>query len=160
MGLTPPFSLVDANGFFAYPDGSNIQQGTNPSYAVSDFLAFYPQFASSPNQSIIQTFISMANASLQQTRWQTGWQFAMSLYVAHFCTLYLQTLTYAPTAVAVFEAGKAQGVITSESAGDVSYSSDANIASVPGWAAWNLTVYGQQLATIGKLMGKGGMFVY
>lgn len=85
----------------------------------------------------------------------------MALFVAHFCTLYLETSADPNSgAAAVFEAGRAQGVITGESVGDVSYSSDVNVGSVDGWAQWNATQYGRQLASRGKLVGMGGMHVY
>lgn len=156
------------NSFWNFGSGSNLRSGTNPAYAVNDFTTFYPQFGNDSNnnpivvpQSVIQAFIDMANASLQQARWHSAWQTAMNLYVAHFCTLYLQTSADPNSgASAVFEAGKAQGVLSGESVGDVSYSSDVNIASVDGWAMWNLTAYGQQLATLAKLYGKGGMQIW
>ncbi|WP_074951076.1 DUF4054 domain-containing protein [Alicyclobacillus macrosporangiidus] len=160
-------TFTDVNGFFTFGDGSNIRQGTNPPYAVSDFLAMYPQFGPDADdkyvvpQTVIEAFIDMANASMSQARWRSMWQAAMGWYVAHFCTLYLQSAADPNSgAAAVLEAGRAQGVLTGESVGDLSYSQDANIASVDGWAAWNLTVYGQQLATMGRLVGKGGMYVY
>jgi hypothetical protein len=160
-------------------DASNIKGGSNPSFQVSDFLAMYPQFAQesfvSPNQIdiapnpnvvpefIIQMYIDLANASIKQTRWQGYWQIAMGWFIAHFCTLYLQGIADANSdANAVLAAGQAKGLNTSESVGDVSVSIDYNLIAqdLNGWAAWKLTVYGQQLATIGKLVGKGGMYVW
>lgn len=153
---------TDANGLFTYSDGSNLRTGTNPTYAVSDFLSTYPQFGNAiVPQTVIQQFITMANASVQQARWRAAWQTAMGFFVAHFCTLYLQTAADPNSgAAAVFEAGRAQGVITGESVGDLSYSADVNAGSVDGWAAWNLTAYGQQLATLARMYGKGGMYIW
>lgn len=165
MSMNPPF--IDQNRFYVFNGGSNIRVGANPAYAVTDFIAFYPQFGAGTNgayvvpQAVIQSFIDMANACIQQKRWHSMWKMAMGWFVAHFCTLYLQTSADPNSGAAtVFEAGRAQGVITGESVGDISYSVDTNIASIDGWAAWNLTAFGQQLATMGKLAGKGGMFVY
>lgn len=156
-----------SNSFVDFGDASNLRQGANPSYAITDFTSFYPQFGNNAQgtpvvpTAVIQTFLNMANASIQQTRWRSIWQLAMSLYIAHFCTLYLET-TADPNsgASAVFEAGRAQGVLTGESVGDVSYSVDANIASVDGWAAWNSTEYGKQLATFARMVGMGGMGIW
>lgn len=94
------------------------------------------------------------------------WAMAMGFYVAHFCTLYLQSMADPNSgAAAVFEAGRAQGVIVSKSVGDVSVNYDPNLAgrdtpTMAGWGAFHLTVYGQQLITFGRLVGKGGMYVY
>lgn len=164
--------LADANGFFSFSDGSNLRIGTNPPYATTDFLAFYPQFGNNTSGipvvpvAVLQTFITLANSSLQQARWNAMWTLAMGWYVAHFCTLYLQSLADPNGgAAAVFEAGRAQGVITSKSVGDVSVAYDPNLAgrdtpTMAGWGAYHLTVYGQQLITSGRLVGKGAMYVY
>lgn len=160
-------------------NASNIKTGTNPPYQVSDFLLMYPQFSQeffvSPNQldqvpnpnlipeSVIQMYIDLANASINQQRWKSYWQTAMGWFVAHFCTLYLQGMANANSAANdVLASGQARGLNTSESVGDVSVSIDYNLIAqdLNGWAAWKLTIYGQQLATIGKLVGKGGMYVW
>lgn len=162
-------SLTDANGFYSFGDGSNLRTGTNPPYAMSDFLQAYPQFGANSlgvylvPQVIVQAYINLANASLQQSRWHDYWQVAMGWFVAHFCTLYVQGMADPNGgAGAVVAAGQAKGLNTSESVGDVSVSTDYNSIAqdLDGWAAWKLTVYGQQLATIGKLVGKGGMYIY
>lgn len=162
-------SLTDANGFFEFGDGSNLRTGTNPPYALSDFTAMYPQFGANAQgqylvpATVIQAYINLANASLQESRWHDSWQLAMGWFVAHFCTLYLQgTADPNSGAGAVLAAGQAKGLDTSQSVGDVSASTDYNAIAkdLDGWAAWTLTIYGQQLATMGKLMGKGGMYVY
>jgi len=165
MSINPTF--MDAYGFYAFGDGSNLRTGSNPPYGVSDFLSMFPQFGPDSNgnyvvpQSVIQSFIGMANACLQQARWRSVWPLAMGWFVAHFCTLWLQSQADPNGgAAAVLEAGRAQGVITGESVGDISYSADLSLATVNGWAAWNLTSYGQQLVTYGKLIGKGGMYVW
>ncbi|WP_436663553.1 DUF4054 domain-containing protein [Alicyclobacillus acidoterrestris] len=155
------------NPFWNFGSGSNLRAGTNPSYTVADFVAFYPQFGTDSNgnyvvpQTVIQTFIDMAGASIQQARWRGAWQVAMGLFVAHFCTLYLQTSADPNSgAAAVFEAGRAQGVLSGESVGDVSYSADSSVTSVDGWAEWNATEYGKQLATLARMYGKGGMQIW
>lgn len=158
-------------------DASNIKSGSNSPFLLGDFLAMYPQFAQesfvSPNQfteganlipeEIIQMYIDLADACIKESRWHAYWKVAMGWFVAHFCTLYIQG-TADPTggAAAVLAAGQVKGLNTSESVGDVSVSIDYNLIAqdLNGWAAWKLTIYGQQLATIGKLVGKGGMYVW
>lgn len=161
------FPFTDANGFFAFGSGSNLRTGSNPPYAVSDFLSFYPQFGtdSSGNyivpETVIQNFVNMASASIQQTRWRSWWTFGMATFIAHFCTLYLETMADPNSgAAAVFEAGRAQGVVSNEDVGDVSYSADVNIGAVDGWANWNSTSFGRQFAARARIVGKGGMYVW
>ena len=172
MSVNPPFPLTDANGFWLFPSGANLPTGVNPAYGVSDFLAFYPQFGNNaqgvpvvPLQ-VVTAFVVLATTALQQVRWGAIWQTAVGWYAAHFCTLYLQSVADPNGgAAAVFEAGRAQGVIMSKSVGDVSVSLDPNLAgrdqpSMAGWGAYHLTVFGQQLITAGRLIGKGGMQIY
>lgn len=145
-------------------DASNIRTGSNPPFLLADFVAQYPQFVAAVIPDVIvQMYIDLADACIKEARWHTSWKVAMGLFVAHFCTMYLQgTADPASGAAAVLAAGQAKGLNTSESVGDVSVSMDYNTIAqdLEGWAAWKLTIYGQQLATIGKLVGKGGMYIY
>lgn len=150
-------------------EASNIRTGSNPAFLLSDFLAIYPQFGPDSNgvdmvpKLIIQMFIDLADACINEARWHSYWKMGMGWFIAHFCTLYLQGLADPNGgAAAAMAAGQAKGLNTSESVGDVSVSMDYNQIGqdLEGWAAWKLTIYGQQLATIGKLVGKGGMYVY
>lgn len=234
-GTVSPYGEdVDARVEQLTATASNVFSGTNPSYALSDFAAAYPQFtgvqiattgtltlgsnqitalssvtgitvgmviASSGVPSgttviavntstltvtmsanslvsgtgvafsfytllipvvILQMYIDLAAACVNQARYRSYWALCMGFFIAHFATLYLQgTASPGSSAAQVLEAGKAQGLTTSESVGDVSVSTDYGTiaASLSGWAAFNLTVYGQQFATIGKLVGMGGMMV-
>lgn len=159
---------VDAIVFNTIADASNVIQSSNPAYAISDFIAVYPQFGPDTNgnyivpEVILQMYIDLASACVNATRYRSYWAVCMGFFVAHFCTLWVQgTADAGSPAGAVLEAGKAQGLVTSESVGDVSISTDYSLvaASLSGWAAWNITSYGMQFATIGKLVGKGGMFI-
>jgi hypothetical protein len=150
-------------------DASNLRTGQNPAYVLSDFVAVYPQFGTPQGGSpvvptvILNSFIALAHASIKEARWHDMWSIAMGFFVAHFATLWLQGTT-SPTsgANAVLAAGQAKGLNVSESVGDVSVSTDYNAIGqdLDGWAQWKLTLYGQQLASFGKLMGKGNMYVY
>ena len=158
---------IDVNSIVS--NASNLRAGENPSYALGDFLSVYPQFGPDTNgnyvvpTTILQMFINLANASLQESRYHDAWALCMGYFVAHFATLWLQgTANAGSSATQVLAAGKAQGLDTSESVGDISVSTDYSAIAndLNGWAAWKLTIYGQQLATIGKLVGKGGMLVW
>ena len=90
------------------------------------------------------------------------WQVGMSLFVAHFATLYLQStsLTDSPTAAQVANAGVSKGILVSKSVGDVSSSYQSIVSDINGWAAWKLTSFGQQLITMARLVGMGGSYIW
>ena len=150
-------------------DASNVKTGDNPTYTLSDFFAMYPQFdinsegAYLVSITMLTLYLNLAHASIKEARYHDAWQICMGLFIAHFATLYLQSFSSADDgAAAVMAAGQSRGLITSESVGDVSVSTDYNVIAqdLDGWAAWKLTAFGQQLATMAKLVGKGGMYVY
>lgn len=144
------------NTFEVKAGASNLTVGINPPYTSADFNVFFPQFAGQQiNDRVMATFINEANVCIQKERWQTQWEYAMGLYIAHYLTLYLQRLAANPIA-----SGQAKGVATSKSVGDVSVSYDVSVATDPVWGDFNLTSYGQELIRKGKLVGKGGMCVW
>lgn len=107
---------------------------------------------------VIQVFINLGTASLQQARWQDSWTYALNLFVAHYCTLYLSTESgpnSTPSQVAVSGTGK--GILITKSAGDVSGGYQTVIDE--NYTSWNLTAYGQQLATLAKVIGMGPMYI-
>ena len=166
--ISPYGQNVDAEVAQIVATASNVFPGTNPSYALSDFIAMYPQYG--PNADgdylvptlILQMYTDLANACVKQVRYRSSWALCMGFFIAHFATLYLQGIASPGSSAAqVLDAGRAQGLTTSESVDGVSVSTDYSTiaASLGNWAAWNLTVYGQQFATIGKMVGMGGMMV-
>ena len=191
---------------------------------------------------VVKMYLNLAYSSLQFVRWQEQWYIAMSLFIAHYCTIFLQTsasavmtslattvhgevpsgtipgstftlsamppgealqaltlnglfqtpgvdytldgqtitMTYpvasgalwatwpvevqalspvwgSPGAVAA--AGLAGGIQTSKSVGDVSVSYTV-LTSLESWGAWNLTRFGQLLATMAKVIGSGPMLFW
>ena len=168
MSISPYGQNVDARVVAITATASNVLPGTNPSYAMSDFIAVYPQYGPDADDNylvptiILQMYIDLANACVKQARYRSYWPICMGFFLAHFATLYLQgTANSGSPAEQVIEAGRAQGLTTSESVDGVSVSTDYSTiaASLSGWAAWNLTGYGQQFATIAKMVGMGGMYV-
>lgn len=153
-------------------NASNIRSGENPAYTLEDFYALYPAYAprgTEPDTTylvdpvIMQMYLDMANAVVQESRWRKQWKIAMGLFVAHFLTLWLQSTAGANASAAqVIAAGQAKGLMSSKSVGDVSVSYDfATITQgLDGWAGWNLTTFGTQYATLAKIVGKGGMYVW
>ena len=147
-------------------DASNIRAGGNSAYSVSDFLLMYPGFGldanDNPNipEAILQIYIDLALTCIQKARFHGAWEIAVGYFVAHFATLYLQS-TSDPTsgAAGVIKAGQAKGLTTSKGANDLSVGIDYSSVSkdLEGWAAWTLTNHGQNLATLARMYGKGGM---
>ena len=113
-------------------------------------------------EGILNMFLTQANDSVLPSRWGSMWRYAAGLYLAHFSTMYLKT--YAPassgTAQVVAKAQPA-GVIKSTTMGDtsVSYDNSAVTIGTEKWGSWNATQYGQQLVTLARLVGMGGMYV-
>jgi hypothetical protein len=68
-------------------------------------------------------------------------------------------VTVWPTSAQVAAQGLANGILTSKSVGDVSGSYQA-LTSLESWGQWNLTLYGQQLATMAKVIGMGPMVIW
>lgn len=142
---------------------SNIKMQENPLYTLDDFLTFYPQFAGLLPDVVLNSFLELGQACVSKQRFGKMWQLSIGLFIAHFCTLYLQNAAEPGTeAVDVLNAAQAAGVVTSENADGVSYSMDTSMLSqdLAGWAAFKLTAFGSQFATIAKLVGKGGMYVW
>lgn len=144
-------------------NASNIRTGDNPTYTIADFVSMYPAFVPDVNGTILQVFIDLADASIKVSRYHGAWSLCMGFFVAHFATLWLQSVAQPGSPAAqVVALGEAKGLRTSKSVGDVSVSIDYNAIAqdLNGWAAWKLTTFGQQFATLAKLMGKGGMMVW
>lgn len=158
---------------------SNIRTGKNPPYALEDFFISYPAFG--PRRvndedtgddfqvdyliplEVMEMYLELAHTCVKEARWKKSWKIAIGWFIAHFLTLYLRSMTQADdSAKKVIAAGQAHGLQTSKSAGDLSISYDysAIAQDLNGWAAWKLTSYGQQLATMGRIVGKGGMYIW
>lgn len=148
---------------------SNVVIGTNPPFLLGDFLSIYPQFGPTSQgvymvpEAILQAFIDMANSCIFEEAYGSMWAHCMGLFVAHFATLFLMG-SADPNGgpAAVISAAKSRGLETSKSVDSVSVSIDysAMTQDLAGWAAWTLTIYGVQLATLAKIVGKGGMYVW
>ena len=137
----------------------------NPSYTRQDFLDIYPQFTKVIPENVIDFYISMANACLSYDIYRDQWTYAMGLYVGHFLTLWLQMtsgLNEDSPANKIIQNSIAQGLLASKSAGSLSLSYDNSTVDndLQGWAAWKLTKYGLLFASLAKLMGKPGSYIW
>lgn len=141
---------------------SNLLIGQNPPYTLDDFKEQYPQFVDIVPDVFLNMYVGLAWHSLQKVRWHEAWEIAMGWFVAHFATLYLESLVpEGASAQRVLAAGKAKGLATSKSVDSVSVSYDYNTIAqdLDGWAAWKLTVFGQQLASYAKMLAGFGSYV-
>jgi hypothetical protein len=81
-----------------------------------------------------------------------------ALYATWFTTSTASNVA-SPTASQVAAQGLATGILTSKSVGDVSAGYTA-LESLKEFGAWQLTRYGQQLATLAKTIGSGPMVLW
>lgn len=142
---------------------ANLRIGDNPPYTVEDFLALYPQFKGNVPDSFLEMYLNLADSSLSYQRYFDAWPMVMGLFVAHFCTLYLQSAVDADSSTEeITQAGQAVGLVSSESVGPLSTSYDFSnaLSGMEAWGGWTTTAFGLQLATMAKLYGKGGMVIW
>lgn len=126
--------------------------------ALVDITQLVPYSGLVP-QIVIQTYLNLALACLQSARWGEQWKLAVGLFIAHYVTLYLDSdgsPVTTPGQAAV--TGLAKGIAVSKAAGDVSVGYET-LKDLESWAAWGLTKYGQQLATMAKIVGMGPMYI-
>lgn len=150
---------IPGNGYSLAPgvptvggSGSGLQVGI---LQISPFNTLVPPI-------VIQTFINLATNALMSARWLNQWLFGMHLFVAHYCTLWLQSEgDPGSTAGQVAQSGLMTGVTISKNAGDVSISKQQIVEDhLSQFSAWLLTTYGQQLAQIASAVGSGAMYIY
>ena len=142
---------------------SNIKHGDNPAYSKADFLSLYPQFKDLIPDAALDMYVELGNACVSSGRYHSMWKHAIGLFIAHFCSLYLQSLQpEGASASSVLSAAATAGVVTSESADGVSHSMDLSALTqdLNGWAGFKLTTFGVQFATLAKMVCKGGMYVW
>ena len=137
----------------------------NPSYTAENFKEIYSVLGNKVPSSVLNFYISLANNSLSYSRWGESWELGMTLFIAHYLTLYLMAtsgLGENSPASQVISASLAAGLTSSKSAGSLSKSYDYGSINedLAGTGTWKLTLYGQQFATLAKLIGKGGSYIW
>ena len=161
MAMGQPISGlgIPDNTFISGISGTTVTM-TNAASASGTAVPIIVWNATAIPVAVLQVFINLASAHLVQARWQDTWLVGMGLFVAHFATLYAKSDGNPnSTTGQIASQGLADGVRITKSAGDVSVGYSP-VRGIDDWGAWNLTSYGQQLATLGKIMGMGGMVVY
>lgn len=148
--------------------------GEKGDYTLALFSEDYPEFfirsvddegetVSTPMLpvAIMERYVESANGTIIPSRWGGEWRTAVGLYVAHLTALRMQTYTDGGTPASVASNSVSTGAVKTASMGDTSLSYD-NSALTEGtakWGAWNLTKYGNQLATMARMLGITGTFV-
>lgn len=169
-----PSLLGDTNNAYmmmeAFKGSSNIILTDNPQFTKEDFSSIFRIFNIQQEEclyedaipiEVFNLFYNMANKSIKYDRFKSQWKYAMCLYIAHYLTLYLQTQSGIPGSKAALASSLPKGIASSKSVDGLSVSYDFMGLSedFAGYGTWKLTTYGQQLITIAKLYGKGGMWV-
>jgi hypothetical protein len=150
---------------------SGIVDGDSGAYTAEMFIEDYPPFKNKTTgkcfvpTGMLNNILAMCNDIVSPDRWGSSWRLAAGLFVAHYATLYLRIIQTSPdgaTSIANAAAsGQMFGIVTSASLGDASVSYDTSAATnlTTNWGQWNLTAYGQQYASLAKMMCMGGCYV-
>lgn len=141
---------------------SNLRPAIYPEFSVSDFLTIYPQFADVVPEPVLDMYVEQAVRCIQQRRWHAMWKSGICLYIAHHLTLWLMSNCPSDSDGArVAAAGLVQGTVSSKSVDGVSisYAQSGAQGDLAGWGSYKETIFGEQFATMARMVGKGGMYV-
>lgn len=138
-----------------FPQFKKSQQNETAEDAESQVISLVPDV-------MLQVFINNSNASILPSRYCEIWRYAAGLYVAHFSALYLKTYSEGSASPSRAAAtGQQTGLVKTATMGDttISYDNEAITEASAKWGSWNATQYGQQLVTMARMIGMGGMYV-
>jgi len=126
---------------------------------VTGFRTAFPSFGQEMfPDARVQFWLTVGAKRLSAARWGDLLDHGLCLFAAHNLTLEREA---AKDASGTGGMGAAKGPVTSESksVGPVSKSTSYSqaTASNPAAAAWNATIYGQQLHDLMQLVGAGGL---
>lgn len=150
-----------------FSGSSNVILTDNPEFTQADFSQVFPVFLISDTEenaipvAVFNLFKAMADKSIKYDRFNSNWKYCMCLYIAHFLVLYIRTQSGDPGAQSALSGALPFGVATSKSVDGLSISYDllGTTDDFSGYGTWKLTMYGQQLITLTKIYGHGGMWV-
>lgn len=125
----------------------------NPEYTSDNFLRAYQQF-SILDTSVVDAWVGIAHQCVKYSLWDKTWELGMGLFIAHFLTLYQQTIEE-DLVNPVLSKGLSKGLITSESVGGMSVSYDLGSFTneFDGWGTFKQTIFGQQYVHFLQMMG-------
>ena len=137
--------------------------GPNPPFTIDEYFSLYPQFKDIVPQEVVDMYLRFADSCVKKALWRDGWKVGMCLFISHFLTLYLQSKTPEGSPEnQVIAAGEARGLKGSNAVDRVSvwYDFTTAMQDLDGWAAFKLTTYGTQFATLAKIYGMGAAYVW
>lgn len=134
-------------------------------FTLETFKELYPQFdGDAVPDTVLKLYLDLAHQNIVRECWRSYWKVAMGLFVAHFVTLWAMGAadSSADSVAEIVITGENTGAMTGKSAGGVSITRDFSLVNggLNEWAQWNATKYGSQLATLAKLVGKGGIQIW
>ncbi len=142
-------------------EAANLRSKNGQEVSIMDFLTLYPSFENMPPE-VLELMLQQANDTVLESRWHARWKLGVCLYAAHLLTLWAKTSTPdGADDAAVAAAGQSRGTVTSKSVGGISVSYGASEATgdLAGYGSLKDTVYGQQFASMARLVGRGMMVV-
>lgn len=124
-------------------------------FGVDQFREEFTEFTSETDYpaAMINFWYGLAEAQLNVARWGDLLDYGYKLFVAHNIALAAQN---SATGVVPGQVG----LVTSESAGPLSYSKDTHSVTEMDGGHWNLTTYGTQFLRLARIVGTGGYQVY
>lgn len=147
-----------------FSNSSNIILTDNPPFEKEDFIEVFPNFGNCNKlvipEAVFNLFKAMADKSIKYDRYKTSWKYFMCLYIAHFITLYLEATSGSKDAQGIIASAVPKGIASSKSVDGLSISYDfvGITDDLSGTGTWKLTLYGQQLITLTKMYGHGGLW--
>lgn len=155
----PTGNIPDGTFVQSIPDNTHLVL-TNSATQSASALALTVYNAPLIPIAVLLAYIALATASLVQARWLDSWNVAMGWFIAHYATLYARADGNPNSTVGQAAAqGLANGIQVAKSVGDVSVNYES-VKGIEDWGTWNLTSYGQLLATMAKGIGNGPLFLY
>lgn len=149
-----------------FRSSSNVILTDNPEYTLCMFHKTFPVFVigeaeGEVPEAVFNLFKAMADKAIKYDRYKSAWEYIMGLYIAHLSVLFLKANQGDPSSLAAIQNSVPSGVATSKSVDGLSISYDLMGANedYAGYGTWKLTTYGQQLITMTKMYGHGGMWV-
>lgn len=152
---------------------SNVILTDNPEYTLEMFQKVFKNFCIEggtiepkdgsekiPTE-VFNLFVGMAQASIKKDRYKSNWEYLMGLYIAHNLFLFLKASQGDPGATSALSSSLPFGIASSKSVDGLSISYDFLVSQddYSGYGTWKLSVYGQQLITLTKPFGHGGIWV-
>lgn len=123
-------------------------------FNVAAFRTAFPEFSSSvvyPTE-MINIWVGLAAAMVDQCRWKSQWNIGVSLYVAHELVLASQNVRASKVGGSPGQQG---GVASQKTVGSVTVQYDPQTSTEKDAGYWNLTTYGKQFIRLARIFGMG-----